>query len=272
MKKLELSELQKLQLSAMIEIHEFCVRNNIDYYLIGGSILGAVRHKGFIPWDDDIDIAMMRTDYERFISLYSKALDKNKYFLQNYSTEKNFQPALSRVCIKGTYVDIPSESHLKICKNTYIDIFPLDNVPDSESERIIQRNDLKKTDRKFEHKLGRVYDRGFLWSKLIVKRIISFIMMPVPYSRLQIERERIMKRYQNVDTKCVCSTVSQYGYDRQVMDRTVYGIPKLYDFEGVQLYGPQYAHEYLLQIFGEDYMRIPPEDKRVKPHDVYLTI
>ena len=120
MKIISLRELQMMQLATMKEIHAFCATHQINYYIIGGTLLGAIRHKGFIPWDDDIDIAMMRKDYDRFVELFAKEGNKEKYFLQNYSTEKNFQPALSRVCIKGTYMDVPAEHHIHICKNTYI--------------------------------------------------------------------------------------------------------------------------------------------------------
>lgn len=271
MKKLQLRELQMMQLATMKEIHLFCQKHKINYYIIGGTLLGAIRHNGFIPWDDDIDIAMMREDYERFVSLFSATLDKDKYFLQNYATEMTFQPALSRVCIKGTFVDVPAERHLKICKNTYIDVFPLDNVPDSKAERAIQREDLKRVDRMFELKLGRIYNKGFLHSKQIIKRIISAIMSIVSYKFLQEKREQIMKRYAGINTKCVCNTVSQYGYDRQVIDRVVYGTPVLYDFEDTKLYGPEHYDEYLTHLYGKNYMQIPPDNKRVMPHDVYLT-
>ena len=270
MKLLTIRELQLLQLSVMKEIHEFCVKNDIKYYLIAGSMLGAIRHGGFIPWDDDIDIAMMRKDYDKFVSLFSKKLDSNKYFLQNYDTEENFQPALSRICIKGTHVDIPMERHLKICKNTYIDVFPLDNVPDNEADRASQKSSLIKIDNKFELKLGRVYDRGFLCSKLIAKRLISALMFAIPYKKLQREREKVMRMYVDVDTRCVCSTVSKYGYDKQVIDRSLYGIPTLYAFEDTQFFGPEHCDAYLKHLYGKNYMQIPPEDKRVKPHDVYL--
>ena len=71
MKKISLRELQMMQLATMKEIHVFCATHQINYYIIGGTLLGAIRHKGFIPWDDDIDIAMMRKDYDRFVELFA---------------------------------------------------------------------------------------------------------------------------------------------------------------------------------------------------------
>lgn len=271
MKKISLRELQMMQLTTMKEIHVFCTTHHINYYIIGGTLLGAIRHNGFIPWDDDIDIAMMRKDYDRFVELFSKEGNKEKYFLQNYSSEKNFQPALSRVCIKDTYMDVPAEHHLNICKNTYIDVFPLDNVPDSLDERELQRKDLLNVDKMFERKLGRVYVPGFLGWKKIMKCIISASMFYIPYSKLQARRVLIMKRFSDSKTECVCSTVSQYGYNRQIMDRRIYGTPTLYRFEDTELYGPEKYDAYLTQLYGKNYMQIPPENKRVKPHDVYLT-
>lgn len=270
MKRITTRELQLIQLAAMKDIHRFCVLHNISYYIIGGTLLGAIRHNGFIPWDDDIDIAMMRADYEQFISLFPLKCESDKYFLQNYASEKQFQPALSRVCIKGTYVDVPAERHLKICKNTYIDIFPLDNVPDSIQQRNKQKLDLMRIDRIFELKLGRIYNKGFMGWKIAAKRLISLSMSVIPFSVLQNKRVSVMKRFESQNTKCVCSTVSQYGYNRQIIDREIYGIPKLYKFEDTEFYGPECFDLYLTHIYGNNYMIIPPVDKRVKPHDAYL--
>ena len=114
---MEIRELQLLQLDVMKEIHEVCIKHKIEYYLIAGSVLGAVRHGGFIPWDDDIDIAMMRSQYDEFRSVFYEEFDQTKYFLQDYDTDNEHRPALMRLCIKGTIQDLPYEYHLKNCKN-----------------------------------------------------------------------------------------------------------------------------------------------------------
>ena len=115
-----------------------------------------------------------------------------------------------------------------------------------------------------------MYNKGFLCLKLIVKRIISAILVIVPYAKIQKMRVCVMKRYAEIETKCVCSTVSQDGYDRQVMSRDIYGTPTLYDFEDTQFYGPEHFDVYLSQLYGVNYMQMPPVERRVKPHDAYL--
>ena len=134
-KLIPLREVQLMQLEVMKEIHKVCVKRNIKYYMIAGSVLGAVRHGGFIPWDDDIDIAMMREDYERFKAIFPDEFNTDKYFLQHYDSDIDFKPALMRLCIKNTIRDFESEMHWHDCKNMFLDIFPLDNAPDENALR-----------------------------------------------------------------------------------------------------------------------------------------
>ena len=267
-RKLSLRELQLLQLNAMKHIHQVCLKHNIKYYMIGGTLLGAVRHKGFIPWDDDIDIAMMREDYERFKQIFASEFDLSRFFLQHYDSDIDFRPAMLRVCIKNTIQDYPSEIHHKCCKNTYVDIFPLDNVPDSELERDTHIKELLNIDRLINIKLYHIYEQN---SKLYVlfKRIVSKLLFD-PLKTLQKKRIKSMTKYKDVSTKCVASTVSKYGYRKQIMDRNIYGNPVLYDFEDTQLFGVEQVDVYLTQLFGKKYMEIPPENKREVPHDVYI--
>lgn len=267
---LDLRELQLLQLDAMKEIHSICNMNGIKYYMIGGTLLGAVRHKGFIPWDDDIDIAMLRQDYDKFVEVFSSQANQSKYFLQNYYTDCDIQPALSRVCIKGTILDLPFEYHLKNCKNTYVDIFPLDNVPDDDLMMTRQCEELSKIDKLFELKMARTYVNGFLSYKKILKRIIRFFLGVIPLRKLQNRRLQVMTKYKNENTQRVCSTVSKYGYMKQVMQKSIYGTPILYDFEDTKLYGPEHSDQYLLHLFGDNYMQVPPVGKRQETHDVYI--
>lgn len=266
---MDLKEVQSMQLSVMKEIHAVCVKHKLKYYLIGGSALGAIRHKGFIPWDDDIDIAFMRKDYELFKQVFYKEFDQTKYFLQSYDTDVDIRAALMRLCIKGTLHDHDYERHLHNCKNTYIDIFPLDNVPNNPKERKKHSKDNKTYSQLLVTKL---YLRRLNWRQYfnlpLVARYIYTRICPLHY--LQQKKEKCMRKYENSLTDCVASMESHYSYERQTMQRSIYGTPVLMQFEDTQLYVPEKTHEYLTNLFGDDYMQLPPEDKREMPCDIYI--
>lgn len=268
MKQLSTREVQLLQLKLMKEIDAFCTANNIRYYFIGGSCLGAIRHKGFIPWDDDIDIAMMRDEYERFVELARGQFNNDTYFVQNYQSDPWMIPALTRLCIRKTYVDIKSEHHHKNCKNTYIDIFPLDNVPDNVELRKRHRNKLYIIDRLILMKQFHLYRDSSI--EYFVKMVVSLLLSIIPLSYLQKKRVSIMTQYRYKQTKNVCSTTSRYGYYKQVMPREIYGNPIRHQFEDYCFCIPEQYDEYLKHIFGDSYMEIPPISKRVKPQNIYI--
>ena len=267
MKLLSLRELQMLQLDLMKKVDNFCSEHGIEYYLIGGSCLGAVRHKGFIPWDDDIDIAMLREHYDKFVELFQKEFSEQEYFLQNYDTDKEFSPALSRICIRGTLVDIASERHLRTCKNAYIDIFPLDHIPDTVEEREKHRKKLYVIDRLIGLKQYHLY--RFTKLEIIAKKIVSLLLSIIPLKCLQRLRVATMTKYKDVLTENVCSTVSKYGYRKQIMSRSIYGKPARMIFEDACLNVPEDTDMYLTLLFGSDYMELPPESKRVAPQTSY---
>lgn len=267
MKEIGLRKLQLLQLEALNEVDRICKNHHIKYYMISGTLIGAVRHKGFIPWDDDIDIAMMRRDYDKFLSCCS-IISLDKYFLQNYQTDQDFYPALTRLCIKDTYLDDQYSRHLNFNKGAYIDIHPIDNVPDDEELLNKQENKLRMIDRLMRHKACFVYRNGPLFTILIAKKILKVLLFPISLDFLHRCRERAMKEYSKLATSRVCCTASKYGYRKQVMQQSIYGEPILLEFEGSRYYAPQNWHEYLKQTYG-DYMAFPSEDQRKSCFVVY---
>ena len=124
MAEAEKKKLQQLILLIAKEIARICDKYNIDYYLDGGSMLGAVRHKGFIPWDDDFDIAMKRSDFERFLQVCEKELDKNKYFLQTEWSEKNYCFSFAKVQLIGTHFIEEFSKDADVKHGIFADIFP----------------------------------------------------------------------------------------------------------------------------------------------------
>ena len=117
--------LKNTQLELLDEFKMFCEKHNLTFYLFGGTLLGAIRHKGFIPWDDDIDVCMPRKDYDRFCLLYQ---ENDKYFLQNTKSDKYYFYHFSKLLKKGTIYDEYFTQRLKSKKAVFIDIFPLTDI------------------------------------------------------------------------------------------------------------------------------------------------
>ncbi len=270
MKELTLKELHALQLQAALDFAEICKTHNIRYYLIAGCAIGSVRHGGFIPWDEDMDFAMLREDYERFIHVCAASLDKTKYHLQNYRVDPHCTVALTRFCINNTLVRTDSTAHTKECKNIYFDIFPLDNVPDDEQARGRQKRDIQRINKLILHKIGyRLNDRA-KW-KQAVHDMIALLLGVIPFHWVIRRKEKILTRHNQENTRCVCSMASKYSYDKQTMLREIYGTPTPVKFENVQFDAPEKLHEYLTKLYG-NYMQLPPVEKRNMHHQGYYIL
>lgn len=269
---MEAREYQLLQVKVMKRIHDFCVANNIKYYIIGGTLLGAIRHKGFIPWDDDMDIAMMRDDYEKFIDLFPSYFTDGSLVAQRPEDIKHYYPGHGRVYIADTLKSQSGLLHYKDYNNQmYIDLFPLDNVPESMNDRKLQEQKISALKKIINRKVYKVFSSNSSL-KVMVKKIISFALSFVTLEALQKQRTSVMTQYNNTNSGYVCSMASHYSYTKQTMHREIYGEPALYDFEGERFYGPAMWKEYLIQLFGENYMQLPPKEKRTKPNDNYIKI
>lgn len=250
MKKLSIQEIHSLVLEITKDVHEICINNNISYYLIGGSLIGAVRNHELIPWDDDIDLAMLRTDYEQFIRCAREQLPSYLY-IQNMFTDEGFVYPLTRICYKGTYRKEKYERKEK--QYLYIDIFPIDFVPDSKVKRFIHKNQirflkqvvLRTTCPVLDKKSGKIKNIA----KVLLKKIIPGTSL---FWKHQLNKS--MSRYTN--TYYVSSLASKYGYSRQIIPCRIYGKPCTIELCGYNFLCPQYYEKYLHHLYG-DYMKPP---------------
>lgn len=264
MRILTIKEVQAMQLELMKKLNTYLGEKKIPYYMIAGSVLGAVRHGGFIPWDDDIDIGMLRPDYEKFLSVCGDF--DSTYDIVNYHNRKHCDTCLTRIYFPGTRIDNKSIENTKLDKRLYFDIFPLDNVPDDET----RRNELEKKIQKKKKKIScaDVRDYNNPAYVLFVKKLYSLLLAP-GREKLLSECDELMQSYRDRQTKYVCSMCSQYSFKRQAMPREYYGTPTLHRFEDEAFYVPERTDDYLKHLYGEDYMEIPPEGKRRKGYAIY---
>lgn len=260
MDKNELRKLQLTQLEILKEVHNLCQKNNIVYYLVAGTLLGSVRHNGFIPWDVDIDVAMMRDDYEKFASICKTQLN-HKFLYLDYKNQKHYYSPHAKICIKNTKIVYKNRSYNLNLENkcVYIDIFPLDNVPINYGKQKKQKRQLNII------KKIKYYKKGLLFRKNLIYKICKFLLKCVfcivPLTLLNKIEDKTMKKYNRQKSTKVTNMASAYDYFKELMDKNIYGKPALAEFEGQLFYVPNKSIEYLKQIYG-DYMLLPPENKR----------
>ena len=262
MEKNEVREFQLKQLVLLDEIDSVCKELNLKYYIIAGTLLGAVRHGGFIPWDFDLDIAMPRQDYKILKDYY--LFNKSEYFFyEDYDTEKYHNTTHAMLRLKKTHLInarlISVDKKIKY-NGCLLDIFPLDNAPNDEAlqEKQIKRiNRIKKI---FYYKEAQVFENTSFFKKAI-KRIISFFLIVCTYKFLGKKLEKIETMYNDCDSKYLVSMSSHYSYKKQLMEKDIYGIPKRISFEDREYNCPAQVDIYLKRLYG-DYMKLPPEEGR----------
>ena len=129
-KQISSVELKKLELEIAKEVKKICDENNIDYFIIGGTLLGAVRHKGFIPWDDDMDIGMTWNNYQRFLKLAPEKMD-DRFFIQTCQTDLNYHNIFAKVRLRNTHMIEKVTENIEICDGIFVDIFPYISIKES---------------------------------------------------------------------------------------------------------------------------------------------
>ena len=258
----EIRKYQLAQLELMKMVDELCSKLNLTYYMIGGTLLGAVRHGGFIPWDPDIDIAMPREDYEKMREYWANN-PSDRYFYQHYSTERNHYSPHALIRIKNSHVELGTQEigFKPAYDGIYLDIFPLDNPPESKRLQEKQMKRIKRIRNIIYLKSGCVYKENNFIVRLI-KRTISVLLTPVSFRRQNMRLDMAMQEYNSSASEYLVSMASHYSYWKQLMPKTVYGTPKRINFEGLLLAAPAETENYLTRLYG-DYMKLPSEEHRL---------
>ena len=268
MKELSLEEVQKISLDGLIYFADVCNKYQLRYYLAFGTLLGAVRHSGFIPWDDDIDILMPREDYDKFVDL-SQYLEDEHWEILTYHNTEGYSFYWTKICNKATVL-IPSRFTSGLLYGISIDIFPLDymksnTIADARNEiKEIQAiySVIKKKILPFNTKTP-----GFINSiKRIYKKAYYNIIGKRKYNLAQ-EYERLEKNFvMNTRGKNVTwffSPSCDFFFATEWFDNN--GECAELTFEGRRFTAPYNYHEVLKTLYG-DYMKLPPKEKQITHH------
>ena len=262
--------IQNSLLEMFLEIQEVCTLNRIRLFLCGGSALGAVRHKGFIPWDDDIDLSMTRSEFNKFKKVFEKELS-DRYILNAPNYSKTAKSRFPKIMKKGTiFRELGDESAPENC-GLFLDIFIIDNVPDGKINRMFKgvycnilefigsqvasvQSDSEDW-RTFQKRMGKInYYIRYIFGKFFSFRTAS------------AWNERIDRAVQHSDNRskyCTLACGSKH-YFGEILKRNEFMPAEPAEFEGHKVYVFHDVHKYLSNLYGTDYMNLPAPEKRQK--------
>jgi len=260
---ISVKDIQNKMLEILVYFHRFCEENHLKYVLCGGTCLGALRHKGFIPWDDDIDVFMLREDYEKLQELWEKYADTSRYACVRSNETINIHHSATEIKDSNTTFINKHSVDLDINHGLMIDVIPLDGVPEARWKQIVQKVDAMmyccfNYQRLPEHKGKLTY--------YATKIALSVFRSPKVRYRLWKGAEKRLSKYGTKNCTKVASfgegaTIMRMHYPREWFENVAYA-----EFEGYSLPVPGDADGYLKITFG-DYMQLPPVEEQVARHN-----
>lgn len=264
-----LESLHKLELSVLKQINDFFDENNLIYFAIGGTFLGAVRHKGFIPWDDDIDIAMPRESYNRLIKLSKDTDIFDEALVVNFHNQENARTYFTQIVVKDDYLVKYGLKENRIEGLALVDILPIDGYPD---------NHLMQTIYKFRIYVNKAFAALSNSDKREINKVDSFRTLIYSIAnKLKIYKMFNRKKYYqkldkiyslnlNKETKLSGTVTGAYMF-KELVESSFWKTREKYKFEDTFIYGGKDFDKYLTHIYGQ-YMILPPEEQRKSIHEV----
>lgn len=265
----DLKQLQQIELKLANKFVQICEANQLRYYMIGGTFLGAIRHKGFIPWDDDMDFGMPRTDYEKFMHL---TMAEHNLQIQHYSISMKDKYSFMKLVDQKVQIQIHNGKEIQVVPS-WIDIFPLDNVPQN---RLVKRLYLlhllmirmlisfKNIDR-LDTKRKRPFYEKVLVGIALHTPIAKLYSLKTLYRKL----DRVLSKYPENKGYYWLNVMGSYKA-KEIFPVTVFGEGKKYAFEDKLFVGPDNADAYLSHLYG-NYHQIPDENHRNHHHSKVLS-
>lgn len=260
----EIKKLQNCELEILKEFDKIAKKNNLKYMLIGGTLIGAIRHKGFIPWDDDIDIGMPREDFIKFKKIVNIELDKN-FFYQDIDNTDNYGLIFGKLKMKDTLLVEKASNLKKEDQAIWIDIFPFDKT--SNNMTIAKLNVLKAYIYKLIYYIkcgNKLIEHTFV--RKISVCILKFLSLFFTKEKCKNKLEKIYHKYDHKNNYNLVNYGGVY-INKEICDSNIFDNLIDLEFEKSNFYVSKYYDKYLSNIYG-DYMKLPPKEKQIPHHGI----
>lgn len=268
MREIGMEEMKKRLVEMVKELDRICDENGLTLYMSGGTLLGAVRHKGFIPWDDDIDMYLTRPDYDKFIEIMRGKNAGSRYQLFAHELQKEYIYPFAKYIDTQTLL-VEAGGYAGHQMGLFIDVFPVDGLGNSIKEA---KKQMRKTNKYTVLNLARLvkpWRKNVSFIKNFAIACLRVISDMIGSDRLLAKLDKQVRKTPYATSKYVGEYVDEVGEKRITLKDEMYNGYVLLDFEWIKLKAPVNYEKWLTQFYG-DYMKLPPEENRVKTHDYEL--
>lgn len=256
-----LKHLQQVEISILKYFIKICEENNLTYFMYAGSLLGAIRHQGFIPWDDDIDVIMFREDFEKLNKIFEENIDE-KYRFFNVLNEETYHYTWGRLTLKNTLFREWWGNQVDYTPNIFLDIFILDNIPSNKFKKFIHKWTSFGWNQLTMYSILKFENESKL--KEIIQGTMYYILKIIPVSPTTIKKKcvKTYTKYQYENCEEVCDFPSEN--QMQMSFRSDWLPLKRAKFEDMEVNIPN-NYDKILRMDFDNYMELPPEESRFNP-------
>ena len=256
-REISVKESQEIELAIMQELHSFCQKHGLRYLLAYGTLIGAIRHKGFIPWDNDMDIFMPRPDFEKFMEITKTEPVGEHYYIKHYTNDEKYHYNCARVCDARTQVTIPYIPVQPNSMGIWVDIFAVDGLPADSFWQRVQRSRVRTA-----YYALRAHIYGTLDNKNQLRKIVKLACLKFVSNRHQRLNKRITALEKKYDFNTSLQTAVLWVDKFVLIPRADFDHPRLVPFEQYEFYVPEHYDQILKDTYG-NYMELPEESKRI---------